>query len=363
MYESESVSVCMCVSWKYLFSSMNVKCRRFSLDSSVCLDGVGVIGGKRGSSWFNNKKSKQCQSLDDARLEIQKLNHSLNGNMSFRGNTIAEENSERPDGLITSCSFLKHNKTFHKLFQDIPEEERLTHTYTCALQKEVLYHGKLFVSENSVCFHSSVLLKDTKVVIPASSVTGLRKHNSALSMLSVQTADGEKYTFVSLRNREMCYKLLQTVCSHTQDKSVNSSPHVSSAENEADHDVASSYSSLEDSVDRDLSRQNSVSHDNGFPLMSSEGEKQMVPTRRNSTQQNSLIDEDDRAVSWIWRITERVAPLFFLREIRNLSVLFYVYVMLMVLLLLASGYIGLRIIALEEQLTELTLQQREYQQT
>lgn len=36
--------------------------------------------------------------------------------------------------------------------------------FTCALQKEVLYHGKLFVSEGHVCFHSSVLLKDTKVM-------------------------------------------------------------------------------------------------------------------------------------------------------------------------------------------------------
>lgn len=35
--------------------------------------------------------------------------------------------------------------------------------FTCALQKEVLYHGKLYISENNVCFFSSVLLKETKV--------------------------------------------------------------------------------------------------------------------------------------------------------------------------------------------------------
>ncbi|XP_042353532.1 GRAM domain-containing protein 2B-like [Plectropomus leopardus] len=347
----------MCVSWKYLFSIMSLKCRRFSLDSSVCLDGVGVLGGRRGSSRFSIKKSRQSQSLDDARLEIQALNQSLNSNISLRRQTIAEERSERSDGLVNSGSFQKHNKTFHKLFLEIPEGENLTHTFTCALQKEVLYHGKLFVSENYACFHSSVLLKDTKVVILASSVMGVKKHNSALSMLSVQTADGEKYTFVSLRNREMCYKLLQTICSHAQ--SVNSSPHLSSAENEADHDLASSYSSLEDSVDRDQSRQNSIYLDNGFPQMSSE-----APTRRNSTRQNSSADEDDRgvSVSWIGRITERVTQLSF-REIRNVRVLFYFFITLMVLLLLASGYIRLRILALEEQLTELTLHHREYEQT
>lgn len=35
--------------------------------------------------------------------------------------------------------------------------------FTCALQKEVIYHGKMYVSQHHVCFHSSVLLKETKV--------------------------------------------------------------------------------------------------------------------------------------------------------------------------------------------------------
>ncbi|XP_076601296.1 uncharacterized protein LOC143329339 [Chaetodon auriga] len=351
----------MCVSWKSLFAIMSLKSRRFSLDSSLSQDSFGPLGGRRGSSRLSSRKSRHSHSLDDARLEIQELSHSLNSNIPLRKQTIAEENLDRSDGLISSNGFLKHNKAFHKLFQEIPEGENLTQTFTCALQKEVLYHGKLFVSENHVCFHSSVLLKDTKVVIPASSVREVKKHNSALSMLSIQTADGEKHSFVSLRNREMCFKLLQTVCSHAKGESANSSPHMSSAENEADHDMASSYSSLEDSMD--LSRQNSIYLDNSFPLMSSDG-----PTQCSSTRQ-SLTDEDVQTVSWIWSIIERVTPFFLLREMRNLNVVFYLCMMLMALLLLASGYIGLRIIALEEQLkslgalTELSLHHREYQET
>ncbi|XP_032388324.1 GRAM domain-containing protein 2B [Etheostoma spectabile] len=336
----------MCMSWKYFFSTMNAKCRRFSLDSSVCLDGVGLLTARRGSSRFGSKESKK--SLDEARQEVQKF--SPNSSTALRETSIAE----RSDGPVSNNSFLKHKKTFHKLFQEIPEGETLTHTFTCALQKEVLYHGKLFVCENYVCFHSSVLLKDTKVVIPVSSITGVKKQHSALSMMSIQTADREKYSFVSLRNREVCYRLIQAACSHAQEESVNGSPHVSSAENEVDHDVASSYSSLEDSVDL------SVPLDNGFPQMSSEG-----PSGCSSTRQNSLTDEDDRgeSVRWIWRITEMVFPLSFLREILSLRVLVFVYMMLVVLLLLGSGYIGLRILALEEQLTEWSLRYREYQQT
>ncbi|KAM3604891.1 uncharacterized protein V6R79_017556 [Siganus canaliculatus] len=344
---------------------MSLKGRRFSLDSSGCLEGLEHHGGRRGSNRFSNKKSRQSHSLDDARLKIQELNHSLNNNnnnISLRQQTIAEHH-EPSDGLINNSSFRKHNKTFHKLFPEIPEEENVTHTFTCALQKEVLYHGKLFVSENHVCFHSSVLLKDTKVVIPASSVREVKKHNSALSMLSIQTAD-EKYSFVSLRNREMCSRLLHTICCHAQ---AVSSPHMSSAENEADHDVPSSYSSLEDCPDHVLNRQNSIYLDHGFPDMSSDGEK--APARSSSTHQSSLTDEDSRDAAWIWSLIERVTSFFLLRDIRNLSLLFYLYIMLMVLLLVMSGYIGLRIQALEEQLnslgalSELALEHKQFHET
>uniref|UniRef100_UPI0037E93E98 GRAM domain-containing protein 2B-like isoform X2 n=1 Tax=Semicossyphus pulcher TaxID=241346 RepID=UPI0037E93E98 len=355
----------MCMSWKYLFSIMTMKTRRFSLESAV-VDGAGLLGAKGGSSKLGGKKSRQSQSLDDARLEIQELNQSLNSSMSLREQTIAEENLERPDALIHNHSFKKHNKNFHKLFPDIPDAENLTHAFTCALQKEVPYHGKLFISEHHVCFHSSVLLKETKVAISGCSVKEVKKYNSALSMLSIQTTDGDKYSFVSLRNRELCYKLLHNVCTYAKGGSANSSPHLSSAENEAeaDHDMASSYSSLEDSVDRDLSRQNSIHLESSFPPMSSEG-----LMRSDSTRQNSLTDEDVRDVPWIWRIFERVAPFLFVREMRNLGMLFYIYVMLMALLLVASGYIGLRIIALEEQLnslgalTELAFHHRQFQET
>lgn len=35
--------------------------------------------------------------------------------------------------------------------------------YVCALQKEVPYHGRLYITDTNACFHSSVLLKETKV--------------------------------------------------------------------------------------------------------------------------------------------------------------------------------------------------------
>ncbi|XP_061653491.1 GRAM domain-containing protein 2B-like isoform X1 [Phyllopteryx taeniolatus] len=178
-----------------------------------CQDAAGRFNSRRGS---NQKLITKYTNLEDSGLTIQELNENLNENVTVREKTSAEECIDRRDGLVSNNSFNKHNKHFHKLFQEIPEGENPIHTFICALQKEVLYHGKLFISENYVCFFSSVLLKETKVLIPISSIQEVKKHGSAFSMLSIQTADDEKYFLISVKNREMCYNLLQRVYSHVQ---------------------------------------------------------------------------------------------------------------------------------------------------
>lgn len=73
--------------------------------------------------------------------------------------------------------------------------------------------------------------------------------------------------------------------------------------------------------------------------------------------------------SWVWNVTEKAKSLLVQREASTLNTLLFIYLILVVLLLLSSGYIGLRIVALEEQLTslgalpEFTLQSRYRQDT
>uniref|UniRef100_A0A8C9AL92 GRAM domain containing 2B n=1 Tax=Prolemur simus TaxID=1328070 RepID=A0A8C9AL92_PROSS len=106
-------------------------------------------------------------------------------------------------------------------------------SFTCALQKEILYQGKLFVSENWICFHSKVFGKDTKISIPVFSVTLIKKTKTALlvpNALIISTVT-DRYIFVSLLSRDSTYKLLKSVCGHLESTSVGNSPNPSSAEN------------------------------------------------------------------------------------------------------------------------------------
>nr|XP_021137284.1 GRAM domain-containing protein 2-like [Columba livia] len=102
-----------------------------------------------------------------------------------------------------------------KAFGALAERDTLLGSFSCAWQREVLYRGHLYISSQHVCFCSSLLLKDIKVVVPVASISALKKTNTALlvpNALSIRTAQGEKFLFVSLRRREDTY---QHTCRYT----------------------------------------------------------------------------------------------------------------------------------------------------
>ncbi|KAM7387983.1 hypothetical protein PAMP_024187 [Pampus punctatissimus] len=352
-----------------------VRIKHFMKESNYPVDGSG--GGlppkvKKSRSSLSNGSVKKVEarktlSLEAAQLEIQQQHKTLSRQASLRSQSfdVDSKGLERTEGSGTHSSFIKHNKTFHKLFPDIPESEDLIHAYICALQKEVPYHGRLYITDSHACFYSSVLLKDTKVVIPVSCIHIVKKQNTALlvpNALSIRTTEGDKYLFVSLRNRESCYQLLRSVSPQLelQDGSTNSSPVFSSAENSFDRSklVNSSQSSLDDSFYQF----------DGAVLESLEDQplhrpvREVVPNGNGSTFRSLHMQQSDSSSfeelsvsggSWVWNVTEKAKSLLVQRETSTLNTLLFIYLILVVLLLLSSGYIGLRIVALEEQLTSL----------
>ncbi|TSS11537.1 GRAM domain-containing protein 2B [Bagarius yarrelli] len=138
--------------------------------------------------------------------------------------------------------FSKANAQYHKLFKEISNEEILKQSYTCALQKDILYQGRLFVSNNWICFHSKVFGRDTKITIPVLSITLIKKTKTALlvpNALVISTTT-ERHLFVSFLSREASYKFLLSICSHLSVENAGSTPITSSAENSFRGDCPSS---------------------------------------------------------------------------------------------------------------------------
>lgn len=104
----------------------------------------------------------------------------------------------------------KRNKDFHQLFRSVPEDEYLIEDYSAALQRDILLHGRLYISEGHVCFSSNILGWVTNLVISFDEVVSMEKRNTAVvfpNAIAIQTLQA-KNTFASFVARDSTYELL-----------------------------------------------------------------------------------------------------------------------------------------------------------
>ena len=104
----------------------------------------------------------------------------------------------------------KRNRDFHQLFRSVPEDDYLIEDYSCALQRDIILAGRIYVSEGHICFSSNILGWVTTLVIRFDEVVSVEKESTAMvfpNAIAIQTLHA-RHTFRSLLSREATYELL-----------------------------------------------------------------------------------------------------------------------------------------------------------
>ncbi|KAK5199263.1 hypothetical protein LTR92_001737 [Exophiala xenobiotica] len=104
----------------------------------------------------------------------------------------------------------QRNRNFHQQFRSVPEDDFLIEDYSCALQKEILVAGRIYISEGHICFSSNILGWVTTLVISFDEVVSIERESTAMvfpNAIAIQTLHA-RHTFRSLLYREQTYDLL-----------------------------------------------------------------------------------------------------------------------------------------------------------
>ncbi|KAJ7391104.1 Protein Aster-B [Desmophyllum pertusum] len=99
---------------------------------------------------------------------------------------------------------------FKRLFKGLPDSEHLIVDYSCALQRDILVHGRLYISQNWLCFYANIFGWETFVTIQCKEISSIRKEKTALVIPNaVQVCtESEKYFFASFISRDTTYTVL-----------------------------------------------------------------------------------------------------------------------------------------------------------
>jgi hypothetical protein len=107
----------------------------------------------------------------------------------------------------------KRNRDFHGIFKSVPDDDYLIEDYSCALQREILAHGRLYVSEGHLCFSSNILGWTTTLVMSFDEIVSVEKRSTALLFkngLMISTLQA-KHVFASFTSRDATYDLIVNI--------------------------------------------------------------------------------------------------------------------------------------------------------
>lgn len=149
--------------------------------------------------------SKVQQITNDRRMKQRKNN----------GDQLSDQESVLSDVNYSSIKYAskKRNREFHQTFKKIPSNENLIDDFSCALSKDILVHGRLYLSENYLCFKSNILGWVTNLMIPLQEVVQIEKRSTAVLFpngIIIRTLY-QKYTFATFIYRDSTFKMVTSV--------------------------------------------------------------------------------------------------------------------------------------------------------
>ncbi|GAB1866298.1 GRAM domain-containing protein 1C [Camponotus japonicus] len=162
------------------------------------------------------KESSRAKSDDQVSQDvINKSSDSAELNKSSSHESKKESRSDRSKKKsswynVLYPTYKSRSEDFKRIFKDVPDDERLVVDYSCALQREILVHGRLYVSQNYVCFYANIFMWETLVSLRWKDVTSITKEKTALvipnAILICTVTD--KFFLTSFGARDKTYVML-----------------------------------------------------------------------------------------------------------------------------------------------------------
>lgn len=192
----------------------------------------------------------------------------------------------------------KRNRDYHQLFRSVPEDDFLIEDYSCALQRDIILAGRIYISEGHICFSSNILGWVTTLVISFDEIVAIEKENTAMvipNAIAIQTLHA-RHTFRSLLSREATYDLMVNIwkINHPSLRSYLNGMRIDEGlgdktEKANESDVASEVADEDEIYDEDEDNDGDSLVDAGDESVN--GSESVAPTKQFSRETTGLISQ------------------------------------------------------------------------
>mmetsp|Transcript_11395 Transcript_11395/g.22356 ORF Transcript_11395/g.22356 Transcript_11395/m.22356 type:complete len:401 (-) Transcript_11395:768-1970(-) len=93
----------------------------------------------------------------------------------------------------------------------LPDEEDVLDDFSCALKRKISIHGRLFCTDNYLCFYANILGFKTKQVIPFKEVVSIKKHKGMSNTIEIACTNGKSYFLNSFIRAQDAFQFIYSL--------------------------------------------------------------------------------------------------------------------------------------------------------
>ncbi|KAI3643915.1 hypothetical protein MP228_010079 [Amoeboaphelidium protococcarum] len=167
-------------------------------------------GGSRAELRNMTSQSRQLAVSGDLVPQFQKQSSALSDTSSMYNGLSQGQSMPHLGQQRVEYASEKRNAELHALFRSIPAEDPLIEDYSCALQREILIHGRLYLTKNHLAFNSNIFGFVTNLVISYADILTVERKVTALvipNAIGITTLHS-RFAFASFLYREHVFQLI-----------------------------------------------------------------------------------------------------------------------------------------------------------
>lgn len=188
----------------------------FMRSKFTSLTNLPIFAGPNESSENGNRDGPNSPKI----ITYRKKSHQRTQSDSYSIAMVTEERfdpklyvEEKYSDTNYRYATIKRNVEFHQVFRSLDLTDRLLDDFACALSREILLQGRIYVTEHNVCFNSNLLGWVTSLVIPLAEIVRIDKKSTAglfPNGISIETKTA-KHNFASFISRDATFDFIRTV--------------------------------------------------------------------------------------------------------------------------------------------------------
>jgi hypothetical protein len=139
-------------------------------------------------------------------------NSEMQLNINFEETRSIRSPEEREEEIAyTDTSLSKKNHELHSLLKSVPLTDYVIEVFSVGLQNDMLIQGRIFLTQNRLCFYSNILGFVNIVVIHMKDIVNLTKKPGTLQTSMVINTSSKSYVFKTYTKQDRCFHVLSMV--------------------------------------------------------------------------------------------------------------------------------------------------------